>query len=329
MGGGPDAQLEDKLNLDMVPEILDELARIGVSSIGLTGGEPMVRPDLVRAFVSAAALRGMIVGIETNATLLSAEDIDYLAERCTSVSVSLDSLDPEYFDSFRNLPGAHSVVLRTIKALVNRGARVQVIMSVCLGNVAELGSLSRTLLTEFGVSSVKFNVVSPATRGKDLMSDPDVCVEVIQRVIRFLRQTRDLYWGRLYSNVPMALLDFAAVPSACGFKRMMSILPDGSVSLCGTALQHPELRVAVNRGNLGAAWANGSVFRQVREIEPRSVKGVCSICMFGRICANLCPATVYDFYGSFFYSHPWCQMFYDKGLFPEKFVTASSEGARA
>jgi MoaA/NifB/PqqE/SkfB family radical SAM enzyme len=96
--------------------LLDEAVGIGTKVLVLTGGEPLLHPDLPR-LVAHARVLGMAVNVTTNGTLVD-RHLDALAGAgLTSMSFSVDGL-PETHDRLRGQPGAHrrtwTQLLRTI-----------------------------------------------------------------------------------------------------------------------------------------------------------------------------------------------------------------------
>lgn len=312
--------------MDDPSDFLSKIGDAGVRDICLTGGEPFVEKPFTRKFVSEAFHRGFNVAIESNGSLLDATDVKLIADYVKGVSISLDSLDSALFDHFRGLPGAFVLVTDTLRRLVDAGAKVQVIGSVFPQNVHTLPEFIETLLEAYRVSSVKLNVVTPSARGQAVFSEQREYVSVIDEVARVVSSYRQRYWGRIFTNLPMALSDYAAPPSACDYKNTIAVLPDGSLSLCGVGMTNPELSFGDIRADLKRIWSDAQVLKLVRKIGPSTVEGVCSECIFGPICANACPAVVYSVYGTFFKSNPWCQAFRDAGAFPKKFLIQSLAG---
>ncbi|MBI2835630.1 MAG: radical SAM protein [Acidobacteria bacterium] len=74
---------------------LDKLATLGTSVVALSGGEPMLHPDL-DAIIEAIRERGMIAGLITNGYLLSPKRIDAL--NCAGLDylqISIDNVEPD------------------------------------------------------------------------------------------------------------------------------------------------------------------------------------------------------------------------------------------
>ncbi|MDO8964527.1 MAG: GTP 3',8-cyclase MoaA [Coriobacteriia bacterium] len=74
--------------------------REGISKIRLTGGEPLVRKGIVEHISRLRALTGIeAIALTTNGTLLPKLAGDLMAAGLERVNISLDSLDPDVFES--------------------------------------------------------------------------------------------------------------------------------------------------------------------------------------------------------------------------------------
>ena len=75
-----------------IAEVLRVAARFGIRSVKFTGGEPLLRPDLIEIIKSVPD--GMESSITTNGTLLAGLAADLKQAGLRRVNVSIDSLDP-------------------------------------------------------------------------------------------------------------------------------------------------------------------------------------------------------------------------------------------
>jgi len=127
----------EDIPLDKAVRLLDEARAIGTRTVVLTGGEPLLHPDLF-ALAHAAKDRGMGVNITTNGTLVERHHDALVAAGVDSLSLSIDGL-PETHDRLRGQVGAHG---RTWRALlrVRHEAKlgVNVYFTVTRTNVREL-----------------------------------------------------------------------------------------------------------------------------------------------------------------------------------------------
>ena len=100
--------------------MIDKLVDWGVFQIGLTGGEPTVRKDLVE-LVRYVSSKQVACNLTTNGFNVSAKLVDDLvAAGLTQVQLSLDSHIKEEHERYRN-KGSYEKVLKTAKLFKNKG----------------------------------------------------------------------------------------------------------------------------------------------------------------------------------------------------------------
>ena len=112
---------EEILAYEEIAAIVRAAASVGVRSIRLTGGEPLVRRDLSRLVAAVAALPGIDdVALSTNGLLLEEQLPDLIGAGLRRVNLSLDTLRPDRFEAIARRPGLEAV-LRGIEAVVRAG----------------------------------------------------------------------------------------------------------------------------------------------------------------------------------------------------------------
>jgi len=96
--GMPWLAREALLDADELVRMAAVFARLGVTAIRVTGGEPLVRPDAVAIVARLRALPGVEeVSLTTNGVLLADRVDDLVSAGLDRVNVSVDSLDPDRF----------------------------------------------------------------------------------------------------------------------------------------------------------------------------------------------------------------------------------------
>ena len=101
----------DTLTFDEIEQIVRAAASVGVRSIRLTGGEPLVRRDLPRLVARIAAIAGIEdISLSTNGILLAEQAVALAAAGLCRVNVSLDTLRPERFERIARRPGLERVL---------------------------------------------------------------------------------------------------------------------------------------------------------------------------------------------------------------------------
>lgn len=102
--------------VEVVDKVIPQLTEARVRRITLTGGEPTIHPDFM-AIVRAFGAAGMDVGICTNATTLSNQQIGELATLGVHCNVSLDGFAADSHGKFRGDRGSFDVTVATVKKL--------------------------------------------------------------------------------------------------------------------------------------------------------------------------------------------------------------------
>lgn len=108
---------DELLTYEEITRVVAVATRLGIRTVRLTGGEPLVRAELdhlVRSLMAIPRLEE--VALTTNGLLL-AEQADRLARAgLTRLNVSLDSLAPERFQAIARRPGLDRVLEGLIQA---------------------------------------------------------------------------------------------------------------------------------------------------------------------------------------------------------------------
>jgi len=125
---------ENPLSLEDIKAILDIANVLGIRSIKFTGGEPLLRNDIVDIIKAVPA--GIESSMTTNGTLLGSMASDLRAAGLSRVNISLDSLNP---DTYRAITGTGllSDVLEGIEAARNAGLTPIKINMVLLKGINE------------------------------------------------------------------------------------------------------------------------------------------------------------------------------------------------
>jgi radical SAM protein with 4Fe4S-binding SPASM domain len=146
---------------------LDDLAQFGVPVVLFSGGEPLVRQDLLE-LARYAVDHGMRAVVSTNGTLITREKARELKKVGLSyVGVSLDGLE-EVNDRFRGKKGAFRDAMMGIKNCQEAGIKVGLRFTLNRMNVREVPRIFGLLEAE-DISRVCFYHLVYAGRGSELI----------------------------------------------------------------------------------------------------------------------------------------------------------------
>jgi MoaA/NifB/PqqE/SkfB family radical SAM enzyme len=115
-----------ELTGEQMVEIATEARALGFTGLGVTGGEPFLRPDLPEILLQLADILPVVV--LTNATLFNEtrrERLRPLAGAPIQMQVSLDRPDPIVNDEMRG-PGNFAKVVEAIPMLIDMGIHVRI-----------------------------------------------------------------------------------------------------------------------------------------------------------------------------------------------------------
>ena len=110
-----------ELTSDEYVRMVQILAGLGIEKLRLTGGEPLLRHDVVKLVERMAALRTpagnpLDIAMTTNGHLLADLALPLRNAGLNRITVSMDAVDPETFTRITRVPGSFERVLAGIRA---------------------------------------------------------------------------------------------------------------------------------------------------------------------------------------------------------------------
>ena len=182
---------QDELSTEEGKVLLDDLAQFGCPVVLFSGGEPLVRQDLVELADYAVKL-GMRAVISTNGTLITRSVAQALKDVGLSyVGISLDGMK-KVNDKFRGVKGSFDRAMAGIKHCQEAGIKVGLRFTINRMNADEIPAIF-DLLEERNIPRVCFYHLVYAGRGSDLIEEdlsPEETREVVDLIID---RTRDLH----------------------------------------------------------------------------------------------------------------------------------------
>ena len=142
-----DIDYPDELTTDEGKKLIDDLAAFGSPVILFSGGEPLLRKDLLE-LAQYARDKGMRAVISTNGTLITKDIAAKLQKVGLSyVGVSLDGLEKTH-DRFRGKKGAFAAAIEGIRNCRDAGIKVGIRFTVNKHNVADVPDMFGLLRKE-------------------------------------------------------------------------------------------------------------------------------------------------------------------------------------
>jgi radical SAM protein with 4Fe4S-binding SPASM domain len=277
-----------------------------VVDLGVSGGEPFMRPDLFEILEHACGL-GMAVGVASNGTTLTPERAARLARMGVDrYQVSLDG-PPASHDELRQWPGLFERVRRTIRLARERGLRTHVCCTINRLNWQQLDPFA-ALVAESGVQRLNFSRYVPTGRGVHAL---DLPAGAWHRVIRQCVRLRDEYRGRMEVTTHLAqqVLVDCEVAGMRGHIGCQAGVGQGCVTANGTVW--PCVLLPVPLGNVRTTrfadvWSSSPVVRELRDRD--ALKGRCAACAWRSRCGG-CRAVAYARTGDYLYEDERCWLY--------------------
>ena len=311
------------LAVDRFLSAITEAKSLGLKTVKLTGGEPLLHPAFLN-LLDIVYREGHNVVIETNGVLITPQIASAIATFSQRfVSVSLDGTNAETHEWVRGVKGCFEQALRGIRYLIEAGIRPQIIMSLMRVNVKQIDDMIN-LAEEMGAASVKFNVVQPIVHGEQLLKTEEILkveelVQFGQYVYLELAPTTDL---KLFFDLPLAFRPLSSMANGdgcgvCSIFNILGILPTGHYALCGIGKHIPEMVFGeVGLDALTDVWLSHPMLENIRANIPKHLTGICAACLLRTQCLGSCIAQ--NYYRSEKTTAPYwfCQDAYELGLFP-------------
>ncbi len=283
----------DELRTDEALALLGRIASLSDETmVVLTGGEPLLRPD-VDTIARRAADLGLMVVVGTNGTLLDARRVAALqAAGVQAVGISLDSLDPVYHDRFRGLPGAWKKTLAGIDACRRAGLMFQLHFTITDDNADELDKMI-AFARDVGAAVLNVFFVVCTGRGRTLSNiSVDRYEAVLRRLAVAARDEPALvvrarcapHFKRLAIQMvpplPITLADGYEAGGCLAGTRYCRVTPEGDLTPC------PYMEVSagsVRKTDFALLWADAPLFATLRS---PTLAGRCGICEYAKLCGG-------------------------------------------
>jgi heme b synthase len=311
-------------------KLLDEIAAFSKPVIILTGGEPLLRPDIFE-IADYGNQKGLRMVMATNGTLVTEEIARKLVDvGIMRVSISIDGLNAESHDKFRKVPGAFAGTMVGIEAMKKVGLEFQINTTITKANLDQIKGIF-DLTVSLGAVAHHIFLLVPTGRGKD-MADQEIAPADYEKTLNWfyeeslrapiqLKATCAPHYFRIYhqrkgpeqeaakpvvrdtgkdAHRPGMGALHAMTRGCMGGSSFCFISHTGQVQPCG----YLELDCGQTKEKgFEDIWTNSSVFNNLRDLN--LYEGKCGRCEFTRVCGG-CRARAFEITGNYLAEEPYC-----------------------
>jgi len=299
--------------------LIDRIVSFADPVLVLSGGEPLVRPDVFEISAYAAS-KGLRTALATNGTLITPEAARRIKDSgIRRVSVSIDGAAAASHDEFRQIPGAFDEAWQGTENLKAVGVPFQINTTVTRHNVKEVPDILN-LAVERGAVALHVFLLVPTGCGKEIADQEMIDPQEYERVLNWLYdRSKDTKIGLKATCAPHYFRiirqrakeeGIRIAPETHGFEAMTKGCLAGSgvcfVSRAGEVYPCGYLPVSagnIRRQHLREIWDNAEVFKVLRD--ENNLRGKCGYCEFRRICMG-CRARAYASTGNYLDPEPYC-----------------------
>ncbi len=158
-----DKDFDGELSTAEIFSVMDDLRQFRVPVLILSGGEPLLRPDIFEISARAKEM-GFYTALSTNGTLIKEANIDAIAAvGYDYLGISLDGIGATH-DRFRRRDGAFEAALHGVRLCKSRDIKVGLRFTLTQDNADELPLLLQ-LLDDEGVDKFYLSHLNYAGRG--------------------------------------------------------------------------------------------------------------------------------------------------------------------
>ena len=307
MSGG-----HDELTTEECFRLIDQIAEVNRGSLlVITGGEPLVRPDILDIARHAVKQQFMVV-FGTNGMLIDDAMAKEMVEiGVMGVGISIDSLDSSKHNAFRGLPGAWEGALAGIETCKRNGLQFQVHFSAQPMNYQELPAVI-DWSHDLGAKVLNVFFMVCTGRGEELT---DITPSQYEEVLGYLLECQDKYQDMLvrarcaphFKRMAYEKDPNSPITKAKGYMgggclagtNYARITPNGDMTPCPYM---PLSAGNIRDNSFVDLWEKSEIFDSFRYPH---LKGKCGECEYSEICGG-CRARPYVDHGDWMDEDEWC-----------------------
>ena len=297
---------EEELNTDEAKTLLEQIAIAEFKIMIFSGGEPLMRPDIVELVAYASSL-GLRPVMGTNGILLTLEMACKLKEAgAMGIGISLDSLDNRKHNEFRRFLGAWKGAVQGMRNCREVGLPFQIHTTIMDWNVNEIENVTDFAVQEGAVAHHFFFLV-PTGRAVSIEAESLRAQAYEETLTRILEKQK---------HVDIELKPTCAPQFMRIAKQMGMNVRFGRGCLAGTSycIISPKGQVQpcaylniplgdVRKTAFDVIWRNNSVLQKLRTLD---YQGGCGACEYKQICGGCRARAAYYNEGDYMAEEPWC-----------------------
>ncbi len=183
----------DELSTDEGFTLIDDLSKFNIPSLLFSGGEPLIRKDIL-SLIQRAADKEIRPVISTNGTLIDRDMAHNIKDAgVVYAGISLDGME-EVNDRFRGVKGAFARAMKGFDNCLAVGQRVGLRLTLTRKNYEDLHQIF-DFIEDHGIPRACFYHLVYSGRGGDMFKD-DLCYQESRNAMDIILERTDDYFKR-------------------------------------------------------------------------------------------------------------------------------------
>lgn len=195
--------VSEQLEIDLLQTVVADAAAIGYRVMSVSGGEPLLYPELGK-LLRAAHAAGLVTTVTTNGMLLDQRQLNVLGADCDLVAISLNGI-PESHNFMRNSSRAFDDMCARLPGLRASGIPFGFIFTLTFHNVHELEWVAN-FAVEQGASLLQLHPLEPVGRATCRLGESYPDGEENAAAVCEAGRIRELYEGKLEVQIDLATI---------------------------------------------------------------------------------------------------------------------------
>lgn len=200
-----------QISVVQIHELIKRLSKIGIMAISLTGGEPLLCPNIVQEAIYRANEYNIQISINTNASLITDFFIDLFY--CEGIHI-LASLPSSSKDLYNDITRSNNfdIVTDNIKRMTRLNIPIDVNMVVHDQNIDNVFETALFAINTLGVKSFRATPVSPP---KHILTPPSSYILSHHNYSKYFKQIAELHTKCDINTGTLGTIPFCFIPQEC------------------------------------------------------------------------------------------------------------------
>lgn len=311
-GSSCTSPLADELTTREALNVCDELYKMGVKFVTLTGGEPTTRPDW-HIIAKRLTDYNINTSIISNGWSVDEGIIKKIKDSKIAIfAISIDGMENTH-DSIRKV-GSFKKDIKAIREFKKNGIRTLIATTINSSNISEIEEMYDFFEKE-GVDHWQLQITFPM--GNALKhEDIKFSAEMIDVIIEFAYTKRN---GRMkihftdgigYYNQHQYEMQDACWTGCTAGKKSLGIMQNGDIVGCTSIRTQSMVEGNIRYELIESIWGSPTAFSWNREMTKEKLGGFCKKCQFADKCLGGCSNSRYTLNGEINSENRYCSFNY-------------------